>query len=299
VSLQQLDPSDFEVIVVDDASYPTLAPVIHDYEQRAPKLRIVYVRNAENRGRAKSRNVGISKARGEILLFVDVDNVPAPSAFSAILGRFGDGAWRAVRGNVRCHAAAAASSAYVRFFDSRYLGARGVASGPLRPRYFASDALAINRDALAHIGTFDEDFRGYGCEDEELGCRVNSAGIPLCFAREAEFEDTNRPTLDREAKRMFDYARHAMPILLRKHPEYAAQCIFPALEAPAGRFGRLKRMLLMLALRQGIAASLMRALNGCDSASARMPAVFFFYVTASAYVAGYKGRKPPQLKSNA
>jgi glycosyltransferase involved in cell wall biosynthesis len=291
VLLQRLERSKFDLIVVDDGSSPSLDKIFNEFKERFENGQAAFIRHEENQGRAKARNSGILKAVGDVQLFVDVDNVPTPDAFEVILEQFADGELKAVRGNVRCKIDAVSKSAYTHFFDQRYLGARGVTSGPLLYRYFASDALAISRLVLEQVGYFDEQFRAYGCEDEELGCRVKSHGIPFYFASNAVFEDVDRPTLRRKAKRMFDYSCYSLPVLLNKHPDYAAQCLFPQLECTNSPVGRLKRWLLLFALNRALAELLMCILDFFDSRVTRMPSILFYYVIASFYVDGYKNRR--------
>lgn len=291
VLLQSLERSKFDLIVVDDGSLPGLNAVFDKFKECFDGAQTTFIRHEENQGRAKARNSGISKAVGDVLLFVDVDNVPTVDAFEKILEQFADGELKAVRGSVRCNIDNVSKSAYTRFFDSRYLGARKIPSGPLSYRYFASDAIAISRLALEKVGYFDEQFRAYGCEDEELGCRVKAHGIPFYFASDAVFLDYDNPTLRREAKRMFDYSCFSLPILLNIHPNYASQCLFPQLECANGLVARLKRQVLLLALNRTLAEALMCLLNFFDSKVTKIPPILFYYVIASFYVAGYKNRR--------
>ncbi|OIQ73284.1 undecaprenyl-phosphate 4-deoxy-4-formamido-L-arabinose transferase [mine drainage metagenome] len=287
---QKLARSKFDLIVVDDGSTQSLEQTVNEFRLCFEAGQVIFIRHEKNQGRAKARNSGIEKAVGDVLLFVDVDNVPTPDAFGAILDWFSDDELKVVRGSVRCKTDTVTKSAYARFFDSRYLGARGLPSGPLPYRYFASDALAISRLALEKTGYFDEQFRVYGCEDEELGCRIKSLGIPFYFVSNSTFVDFDSPTLRREANRMFEYSCFSLPILLNKHPSYATQCIFPQLEYGKGLIARLKRRIFLLVLNRRIADGFIYLLNYFDSKAKKIPAMFYYYVIASFYVDGYKNR---------
>lgn len=60
----------FELIIVDDCSTDDTEAVIKSFQDE----RIIYVRHSENKGAAAARNTGISKAKGELLAFLDSDD---------------------------------------------------------------------------------------------------------------------------------------------------------------------------------------------------------------------------------
>jgi glycosyltransferase involved in cell wall biosynthesis len=62
--------TDFELIVVDDASQDNTISVVHSFTD--PRIR--YIKNKENLGGAESRNVGIQHAQAEIIAFQDSDD---------------------------------------------------------------------------------------------------------------------------------------------------------------------------------------------------------------------------------
>jgi glycosyltransferase involved in cell wall biosynthesis len=68
----------FEVIIVDDDSDTDLSKHID------PSLEIVYVRNSERLGVARSRNAGARKAAGDLLVFLDAHVCFAPGWVEAV-----------------------------------------------------------------------------------------------------------------------------------------------------------------------------------------------------------------------
>lgn len=66
--------SNFELIIVDDASSDNTKEVVSSYKDK----RIVYVRNNVNKGAAGARNAGIAVAKGTYVAFQDSDDVWLP-----------------------------------------------------------------------------------------------------------------------------------------------------------------------------------------------------------------------------
>lgn len=60
----------FEIIIVDDNSTDNTAKVIENIQDE----RIVYLRQSSNRGACVARNIGISKAKGKYIAFLDSDD---------------------------------------------------------------------------------------------------------------------------------------------------------------------------------------------------------------------------------
>lgn len=72
VSVQSLQPQ--EIIIVDDCSSDQTASIVPDLKVRYADVPILFIRHAENKGEAGSRNTGIQEAQGEYLAFLDSDD---------------------------------------------------------------------------------------------------------------------------------------------------------------------------------------------------------------------------------
>jgi glycosyltransferase involved in cell wall biosynthesis len=66
---------DFEVLVIDDRSPVDIAPLVESVED-LPRTRILT--NTVNMGHAESRNAGVRAARGELIAFLDHDDLWMP-----------------------------------------------------------------------------------------------------------------------------------------------------------------------------------------------------------------------------
>ncbi|OKH11927.1 glycosyl transferase [Fischerella major NIES-592] len=80
--------TNFEIIVVDDGSQDNSRDVINQYEQRSPhQVKGIF---QENQGQGAAFNTGFAAARGEIIAFLDADDVWKPNKLQRIVEAFQD-----------------------------------------------------------------------------------------------------------------------------------------------------------------------------------------------------------------
>lgn len=169
-----------ELVVVDMSDHPVVLPDT-PFPSRSIRLHTGGLPLAE------ARNLAADRSRGERLLFLDVDCIPAADLID------------------RMDTALAANDALI-CAEVRYLGAGAVQDGwteadlmtrgqvhPVRDfpasglrqeqnaGLFWSLAFGIRRTAFDALGGFDPRFTGYGAEDTDFGFRARDAGLPLLF----------------------------------------------------------------------------------------------------------------------
>ena len=71
--------TDFELMIIDDASTDATLAIAEHYQKRDP--RIVILKNEKNFGIAISSNIGLEKARGKYIAKMDADDVSFPDRF--------------------------------------------------------------------------------------------------------------------------------------------------------------------------------------------------------------------------
>ena len=90
ISACEQDYAEREIIVIDDNADPTwnntVTSIIKKVETDQGR-EIIYIKNRENKGAAKSRNIGIKKAKGEYITFLDDDDVYLKSKVSTQLAK--------------------------------------------------------------------------------------------------------------------------------------------------------------------------------------------------------------------
>lgn len=171
----------YEVIVVDDASSDGTWEYIRTLEN------VRRYRNATNRGRAVTRNVGIANARAGIILFLDDDILADSRLIEAHLEKHRQCGAVAVVGAVVPSPdikKTAVNLYYNRHHDWCRREMRK-ASESLPYQFLKTANLSVPAHIFSLIGAFDERFRSYGGEDTELGRRMSASSIGMVFADDA------------------------------------------------------------------------------------------------------------------
>jgi GT2 family glycosyltransferase len=160
-SVRRQDYTKFEIIVVDDGS---------DIAVTTEKIGGTILRNEKSRGAAAARNIGLDRAQGRFVIFLDDD---AELATSTELSR----AVKIADRVENCGALA-----------FRQLLANGKASY-MQPSHadvlstapqFFSYCVLMRREALKAVGGFESRF-GYYCEETELSLRLIDGGWSILY----------------------------------------------------------------------------------------------------------------------
>lgn len=199
----------FEVVVVDDGSPEPLATLTPEF---ADRLRLGIHRQA-NAGPAAARNVGARLASGQLLAFTDDDCEPEPGWVRA-LAEAHLAAPEAMIGGPIVNAlpdqhCAEASQLLVSFLYEWF--ADGAAS-----QFFASNNLALPRDAFLAMDGFDTSFPRPGGEDRELCERWRRNGRALVAAPRAVVRHSHGMSLRAFCRQHWNYGRGAYDVHRRR-----------------------------------------------------------------------------------
>lgn len=204
--------TNYEVVLVDDGSTDGTLNWLEENQLEFPHVRLFC---QSHQGPAAARNLGVEKALGETIIFIDSDLVVTKTflqshADSLVEGyKTSDQVFTYGRVINTCNFDNPTSEPYkITDFSAAY---------------FATGNVAIARHWLIEAGLFDPQFRQYGWEDLELGVRLKKLGLKLIKCPDAvgyhwhpAFDLEQLPKLiDREIQ------RGKMGVLFyQKHPSF-------------------------------------------------------------------------------
>lgn len=181
------DFSNWEVIVVDNASDANTQRQLNEARQRFPLVNFIF--NSSNVGFAAGNNIGIKMATGDAVILLNSDAFPSPGMLGKLTGHFTHDVKLGMVGPVT-NAAGNEQNICTRpgsMEEKINEGLRYASSGEFvtLPAYRLDFfCVAISRRALEEVGVLDEDFgRGY-YEDLDYSLRVKAAGFKLGLAED-------------------------------------------------------------------------------------------------------------------
>jgi glycosyltransferase involved in cell wall biosynthesis len=188
--------SDFEVVVVDNASTDSTKKLIFSYASKDPRIRYVYERK---KGRGNARARGIKCAKGGILAWTDADCVVPPNWLEQLTGpiireeemvvqgnedSMGNGYWadQTQIAGQRHMDNLVAESSYIDHIDTKNLG--------------------IKRNLIIEIGGFDKRLKAL--EDFELKVRLKKTRKKIYYQRDLRVQHHHRERFNQLFRSRFE-----------------------------------------------------------------------------------------------
>lgn len=202
----------YEVVVVDDGS--TDQTVLWLQQATLPHVRWF---QQDHQGPAAARNLGVEKAQGDTIVFIDSDLVVLPNFLQA----HADALVRGQRqlGNDRLFT----YGSVINTCNFDHPTSEPYKITDFSAAYFATGNVAIQRHWLEQAGLFDTQFQLYGWEDLELGVRLKQLGLKLIKCPEARGYHWHPPFALDQLPRLIDreIQRGRMGVLFyQKHPTW-------------------------------------------------------------------------------
>ena len=213
---QTLSPSDFEVVVVDDASPDDTAEVLATLAANTKlDVRVLSVDGPRNRGQGAARNLAWRAAKGDVVAFTDDDCIPIPTWLEEGLA--------AMAGDRRIVVGRTVPNPDHEHLRGPFARTISVES----PLYFETCNIFYRRDDLDAASGFDEVFTAggaHGGEDTDLGWRVRDLGSVPVFAADAiVFHDIKPNDWIGAARQALRWT--GIPRAVQRHPEEARRLL--------------------------------------------------------------------------
>lgn len=221
---QTLSPELYEIQLVDSSSNDGTDKMI---EELRPACRLDYLR-VENKGKAAARNAGIKRAAGEIILLTDADMIAELKLLEEHLLAHDKKANACFEGLT------------INPDRKPYINARLRPLQKLKWAYFLTGNLSIRKSTIVEAGLFDENFRGYGWEDIELGYRLHQMNLPLYYLPSAVNYHEHPVSQEGMVKRKYEMGKSAA-LFYKKHPNYWVRMFIGMNPLAMGIFHFLKK----------------------------------------------------------
>jgi glycosyltransferase involved in cell wall biosynthesis len=196
---QQFNPTQvegYEVVVVDDGSSDRTVGWLTASASAFPHVRLF---QQDHQGPAAARNLGVEKASGDIIIFIDSDLVVTKTFLQAHADGLEEGRRQKAKGGTQKAEDPSPSLPLTPslppsstpppplFTYGRVINTCNFDDPTSEPykitdfsaAYFATGNVAIARYWLEQAGLFDTRFQMYGWEDLELGVRLKNLGLTL------------------------------------------------------------------------------------------------------------------------
>lgn len=214
---QQLTASNvsgYEVVVVDDGSTDGTVEWLGEHKSDFPHVQ-VYEQN--HQGPAAARNLGVEKAKGDTIIFIDSDLVVTETFLQSHTNALVEGQKKLGNDKFFTYGAVINTSNFDNPTSEPYKITDFSAA------FFATGNVAIPKHWLEKAGLFDSGFQLYGWEDLELGVRLKNLGLKLIKCPEAVGYHWHPPFSVEEIPSLIDkeIQRGRMGVLFyQKHPTW-------------------------------------------------------------------------------
>jgi len=218
---QNIPKNKYEIIVIDDGSTDKTYEILNSFKKKAGN-KIFILKTINLHGKGTARNLGIKKAKNEIVVLLDGDVITSKDLLAEHLKwhqKFSKENF-AVVGNITWPPQLKITS----FMYWLEHGGGQLDFDNLRHqeeidyKHFYTGNTSFKRDFLLKDGLFDEDFGREMYEDLELAYRLQNKGLKIFYNKNARAYHYHQTDPQKYSERMIRTGKGAK-ILFKKHPE--------------------------------------------------------------------------------
>jgi glycosyltransferase involved in cell wall biosynthesis len=169
-SIQRQTLQCLEILIVDDCSKPVHYAALQRYSGAAQIIRL-----EKNCGAPGARTIGISRAKGEFIAFLDDDDLWVPEKLEL--------QWNTIRNNPDLHAVAGGMTIHYQDDSEEFLLSHSPEIMTVQTALEGTPALLqtllIRTECIRQLGGFDSNFRIM--DDREFWIRLTAAGLKAFY----------------------------------------------------------------------------------------------------------------------
>lgn len=224
-SLEIQNYKEFEIIIINDGSDDIEAYVKE--KQKSLNIKYYFFERTKESGRAFARNQGINMAKGDILIFLDCDQVVKSNFVekhvSSFLKNNGDILQFGTRIKLLEEIETIEECAYVPYisdirnqliqndsFDKQSINCLW--------QLVYSHNMSIRKSSIHKYGNFESGFEGWGLEDTEIAYRMYKNNVSILYNPEIEVYSLYESEKIDERQRCKEWKKN-LELFQRKHPD--------------------------------------------------------------------------------
>lgn len=200
---QTLDPTSFEVIIVDDGSTDASEQFVSDY-MKSSDLNLSFHKQ-ENKGPGKARNLGMNNAKGDFYIFLDSDVILPTHWAEEVFNKLNSENYDAFGGPDKAHHSFSALLKAIDYSMTSFIttgGLRGKKGKKLAKFFPRSFNMGLSKATYESIGDFGDLRHG---QDIEYSNRIIKSGAKVGFIENAYVYHKRRTSLKKFFKQAFNW----------------------------------------------------------------------------------------------
>ena len=207
---QKYNKRNYEILVIDDGSIDNTVNVVRSMQKRV--INLIYYKQ-QHKGYAMSRNLGIKKAKGSIIAFIDDDCIASQNWLKKINDAYkkNKGVY-AIGGKTRSllqNNKYGKFREYLEYFciqDRIKLCKNSSNSQSIAQKIYSLPTcnLTFKKNIFKIIGHFNTKYSEYPCEDDEFNWRLFKKGYFILFDPEIEIKHLHADNLSKFIKKSFN-----------------------------------------------------------------------------------------------